>query len=213
MKIFELKASPRTEVGKKATKQVRNQGLIPCVIYGGEKPVHVTAPINDFRNLLYTPHVYLVDIMLENKTIHALLKDIQFHPVSDAVLHIDFIQVHEDKPAVTKIPVVTKGFAEGVQEGGRLKTEIRRLKVKALPKDFPDTIEIDVTDIELGQSIKVRDLNLEGLELLDPADAVVASVKLTRVAKGMAAAEGEEEEEGEVEGEGEEGEETSDSEE
>ena len=198
MKTFELKASPRADVGKKATKKVRTQGLIPCVIYGGETPLHFAAPVNDFRNLLYTPHVYIVNIILEEKTIPALLKEIQFHPVSDAVLHIDFIQLHEDKPAATAVPVLTSGFAEGVKSGGRLKTEIRRLKIKALPKNFPDSITIDVTDIELGHSIKVRDLDLEGLELLDPAGAVVVSVKLTRVAKGMAAAEGEEEE---VEGE------------
>lgn len=196
MKKFELKASPRADVGKKATKQVRNQGLIPCVVYGGETPLHFAAPVNDFRNLLYTPHVYIVNILLEGQTIPALLKEIQFHPVTDAVLHIDFIQLHDDKPAITVIPVLTSGFAEGVKAGGRLKTEIRRLKVKALPKDFPDTVTIDVTKIALGQSIKVRDLKFDNLELLDPAGAVVVSVKLTRVAKGMAAAEGEGGEEG-----------------
>jgi large subunit ribosomal protein L25 len=205
MKTFELKGTLRADVGKKATKLVRKQGQIPCVLYGGEEPVHFSAPINDFRKLLYTPHVYIVNIDVEGKVYPALLKDLQFHPVSDEVLHIDFKMLHDDKPAVTRIPVVTTGFSVGVQAGGRLKTEIRRLKVKALPKDFPDTLTIDVTKIALGHSLKVRDLKFPNLELLDPAGAVVISVKLTRVAKGMAAAsageEGEEGEEGEA-GEG-----------
>lgn len=203
MKTFDLKGTIRKEVGKKATKQVRNQGNIPCVLYGGEEIIHFSAPVNDFRKLIYTPHAYLVNLDLEGKKFQALLHDLQFHPVSDAVLHIDFIQVHEDKQATTKIPVVTEGFAKGVQAGGRLKIEIRRLLVKALPKDLPDTLTIDVTKIGLGQSVKVRDLKFDNLELLDPSGAVVVSVKLTRVAKGMAA--GETEEGAEEEGEGEEG--------
>lgn len=213
MKTFELKGSIREVLGKKATKAVRKQGNIPCIIYGGEKPVHFSAPINDFRNLLYTPHVYIVNLDLEGTAYMAFLKEIQFHPTSDAVLHIDFIQIFEDKKAMIGIPVVTTGFAEGVQSGGKLKIEMRRLLVKALPKDLTDELTIDVTDITLGQSLKIRELKFENLELLDPAGAVVVSVKLTRVAKGMAAAEDEEVEEGEEGEEVEEGgEETTESE-
>lgn len=200
MKKFELKGTIRQDVGKKATKQIRNQGNIPCVLYGGEEPIHFYAPVNEFRNLIYTPHVYIVDLDVNGKNYQALMKELQFHPVSDAVLHIDFVMVHEDKPSIIKIPVVTKGFAKGVQAGGRLKVELRRLKVKALPKDLPDTLTIDVTKIGLGQSIKVRDLKFPNLELLDPSGAVVASVKLTRVAKGLAAAGGADEEESLEEG-------------
>lgn len=205
MKTFELKGTLREDLGKKSTKKARKQGLIPCIIYGGEKPVHFTAPINDFRNLIYTPHVYIVNLDLEGTNYMAFLQELQFHPTSDAVLHIDFLQITDDKPATIGIPVITNGLPIGVQEGGKLKTEMRRLKIKALPKDLPDVLDINVTDIELGQSLKVRELKYENLELLDPAGAVVVSVKLTRVAKGMAAAEDEEVEEGE-EGEVEEGE-------
>ncbi|MCK5821676.1 MAG: 50S ribosomal protein L25/general stress protein Ctc [Bacteroidales bacterium] len=211
MKTFELKGSIREDLGKKATKKVRNQGMIPCVIYGGEKPVHFTAPINDFRNLIYTPYVYIVNLELDGTVYMALLKDLQFHPTSDAILHIDFLQIFKDKPATVAVPVITTGFSEGVKAGGKLKIEMRRLKVKALPKDLPDELTIDVTDISLGQSLKTRELKYDNLELLDPAGAVVVSVKLTRVAKGMAidedveeVEEGEEGEEGDEEGSGEE---------
>ncbi len=209
MKTFELKGSIREDLGKKATKKIRKQGMIPCVIYGGEKPVHFAAPINDFRNLIYTPHVYIVNLELDGNKHLAVLKEMQFHPTSDAILHIDFFEIFEGKPTTIGIPVVTKGLSEGIQAGGKLKVEMRRLKVKALPKDLPDVLTIDVTEIALGQSLKVRELKFDNLELLDPAGAVVVSVKLTRVAKGMALVEEEEEEEGE---EGEEGEEAAEGE-
>lgn len=202
MKTIELKGTPRTEVGKKATKQLRKQDMIPCVLYGGETPVHFTAPVNDFRHLIYTPHVYIVNLDVDGTKYMATIKDAQYHPVSDKILHLDFLQIFEDKPTVIGIPVVTKGFAAGVQAGGRLKIEMRRLMVKALPKDFPDQLTVNVEKIGLGQSLKVRDLSFDGLELLDPSGQVVVSVKLTRVAKGMAAAEAGEED---AEGEGEEG--------
>lgn len=201
MKTFELKGSVREDLGKKSTKQLRKQGLIPCVLYGGEKPIHFSAPINDFRHLIYTPHVFIVNLDLNGEQHMALLKDLQFHPTSDAILHIDFLQIFPGTPTVIGIPVATKGFAKGVQAGGKLKIEMRRLKVKALPKDMPDLLTLDVTKIGLGQSLKVRQLKFENLELLDPPGAVVVSVKLTRAAKGAAAAAEEEAEEGAEEGE------------
>ncbi len=202
MKTLDLNAVKRQETGKKATKQTRKEGLIPCVLYGGEKLVHFAAPINDFRHLIYTPHVYLVNLSVDEEKHMAVIKDIQFHPVTDAILHIDFLEVIDKKPVMIGIPVRTEGFAKGVQAGGKLKIEMRRLKVSGLSGDLPDMLTIDVTEIGLAESIKVRDLNIDKLELLDPKSAVVISVKLTRVAKGMAAGD---EEEG-VEGEGEEGE-------
>ena len=212
MKTFDLKGTVRKDLGKKATKQVRKEDLIPCVLYGGESPVHFTAPINDFRHLLYTPHVFLVNLNIDEKPCQAVMQDVQFHPVSDAVLHIDFLLVTDESPVSIRIPVLTNGFALGVQDGGKLKVEMRRLKVKALPRYLPDSLDIDVTDIELGQSVKVRELDFENMELLDPRNSVVVSVKLTRVAKGMAAAYEEEEEEIEGEEGEESGEEASDSE-
>ncbi len=199
MKTFELKGVTRSEIGKKATKQLRKNEHIPCVLYGGEAPVHFSAPVNDFRKLLYTPNVYLIDLDIDGTTCMAIMQDLQFHPVTDAVLHIDFLRVIEDQPVSIGIPVVTTGFAEGVQAGGKQKIEMRRLRVKALAKDLPDELTIDVTSIGLGQSIKVRDLDFDNLELEDPKSTVVVSVKLTRVAKGLALDEEEETEEEEGE--------------
>jgi len=201
MKTFDFKASLRQDVGKKATKQLRKDDKVPCVLYGGENPIHFAAPSLDFRHLVYTPSVYLVNLDLDGQMHQAVIQDIQFHPVSDKILHVDFLQVSEGEPIKVNIPVVTEGFAKGVQAGGKLKIEMRRLKVKALSKHLPDDLVIDVTNIGLGTSIKVRDLKFDDLELLDPRNSVVISVKLTRVAKGMAVDEEEEGEESEGEGE------------
>ncbi len=192
MKTFELNAVKRQETGKKASKQTRKEGLIPCVLYGGEKSVHFAAPINDFRHLIYTPHVYLVKLSVDEEKFMAVIKEIQYHPVTDAILHVDFLEVLDKKPVEIGIPVRTEGFAKGVQAGGKLKIEMRRLKVSGLSENLPDMLTIDVTKIGLAESIKVRDLKFDNLELLDPKSAVVISVKLTRVAKGMAAEAGEE---------------------
>jgi len=197
MKTIDLKTAQRLETGKKASKQLRKQGMIPCVLYGGEKPIHFFAEINEFRHLVYTPHVYIVNIDIDGQVYKAVMKELQFHPVSDMILHIDFILVTEDKPVQIDIPVVVEGFAKGVQSGGKLKIEMRRLIVSGLAKHLPDTLKINVTKLSLGQTIKVRDLKFDNLELLDPKNSVVISVKMTRVAKGLAAAGAEEEAEGE----------------
>ena len=201
MKTFELNAVARQETGKKATKKTRKEGKVPCILYGGDKIIHFAAPINDFRHLIYTPDVHLVNLTVGEDKYLAIIKDIQFHSVTDAILHIDFLEVIDKKPVEIGIPVQTEGFAEGVQSGGKLKIEMRRLKVSGLSENLPNILSIDVTNIALGETIKVRDLDFDNLELLDANSAVVVSVKLTRVAKGMAV---DEEGEGE-EGEGEEG--------
>ena len=192
MKTIDLKTVKRQETGKKATKLLRKQGLIPCILYGGENIVHFTAEINEFRHLVYTPHAYLVNLSIDDQDYLAVMKEIQFHPVSDKILHIDFLEVSEKKPVEIGIPVKVEGFAKGVQSGGKLKIEMRRLKARGFSANLPDTLNIDVTQIGLGESIKVRDLAFENLELFDPRNAVVISVKLTRVAKGMQASESEE---------------------
>ena len=203
MQTFDLKATSRKETGKKATKQARRDGNIPCVLYGGEKIQHFSAPVNDFRKLIYTPNVYLVNLTIDENKSLAMIKDIQFHPVTDKILHIDFLEVVEGRPIEIGIPVTVKGFSKGVQAGGKLKVEMRRLKVFGIAENLPDTLTIDVTNIALGESVKVRDLKFDNLELTDPQSAVVVSVKLTRIAKGMAAPEDGEGEEVEGEGEGE----------
>ena len=207
MKQIDLKAVKRQETGKKATKELRRNAMVPCVLYGGKEEIHFSASLNDFRHLVYTPNVHIVNLTIEEESHLAIIKELQFHPVSDEILHADFLEVIENKPVEIAIPVKITGFAKGVQAGGKLKLEMRRLKVYGLAKDFPDKLKIDVTNIGLGDSVKVRDLAFDNLELRDPKSAVVVSVKLTRVAKGMVIEEGEEVEgEQAAEGEEEEGE-------
>jgi len=183
MKTIEIKGFKRETVGKKATKQLRKDGNVPCVLYGGEEIVHFYAPVNDFRHLFYTPNVYIVNIEVDGKKYPTILKDAQFHPVSEAPLHVDFLQVHDDKPVVIDIPVKAEGFAKGVQAGGILRLEKRKLTVKGLPKHLPDELVIDVTDLDLGKTRKVGDLKFDNLELLNAPNAVVVAVRLTRAAR------------------------------
>lgn len=192
MKSFEVKVEKRAEVGKKDTKKLRKEGKVPCVLYGGEEVIHFSAEEGDLRNLIYTPNSYIVKLLFGDKTIDAVVQDMQFHPISDRVLHIDFVEVFEDKKAIIKVPVRLTGFSKGVKEGGKLRQDLRKLKIKALPKDLPDFLEVDITDIGIDESIIVRDLNFENLEILDAKTNVVVIVLSTR-----AAAMAEEEEEAE----------------
>jgi len=203
MKRITIEANARETLGKVNTKLLRKEERIPCVLYGGKENVHFSVGKNEMRKLVYTDKVYLVDLDIDGKKCLAYQKEIQFHPVTDNILHVDFYEVTESKPITVKVPVILNGLAKGVGEGGKLSLEHRRLSVKALAKDLPDQFDIDVTDLALGKTIQVGDLNFEGLQLVDPKNWVVASVKLTRVAKGM---EGDEEEEGEEGEEGAEGE-------
>jgi len=188
MKVFELKGTVRTGLGKKATKADRVSDNVPCVLYGGAENVHFTATASDLRKLIYSPEVYIVDLTVDGKSCKAIMKSLQFHPVSDRVLHIDFLEVSETKPVVMEIPVQLNGLAEGVKAGGKLSLEMRKLRVKGLYTNFPERINIDVTNLGLGKSIQVGALKLENLDILNAKMAVVAQVKLTRAARGAAAA-------------------------
>ena len=197
MKSIEIKGSLRTETGKKATRDLRNNDSVPCVLYGVQKdengnPVatHFTVTTDGLRNLVYTPHIYVVDLNIDGKIVNAIMKDIQFHPVTDKILHVDFYQIDEAKPIVMEVPVQLEGLAEGVKAGGKLALQIRKLKVKALYNVIPERLIIDVTNLGLGKTIKVGELNYEGLELLNVKEAVVCAVKLTRAARGAQAAAG-----------------------
>ncbi len=190
MKTFELKGEARTDLGKKAAKAYRKEGIIPAIIYGGEKSnetVHFTVTASDVRKLVYTPEIFLVNLTVAGKTYNAILKDIQFHPVSDEIMHMDFLHVFDNKPITIEVPVALDGLAEGVKAGGKLSLDIRKLKVKALYKDIPEKLQIDITDLALGKSIQVGELHFEGLELLNAKNSVVCRVQLTRAARGMAA--------------------------
>ena len=186
MKTFELTGSKREGVGKKAAKAYRKESLVPCVLYGGEEVVHFAVTKENIRKLVYTPEIHIVDLLIEGKKCKAILKDMQFHPVSDALLHADFQQIFEDKPVVIEIPVVLEGLAEGVKAGGKLSLEIRKLKVKGLYPNFPEKLTINVENLGLGKTIQVGNLNFDNLEVLNAKESVVAAVKLTRAARGLA---------------------------
>ena len=186
MQVFELKGEVRTDLGKKATIALRAEGKVPCVLYGGGENVHFAVVEKDLQKLLYTPIVYIVNVTVDGKEYRAVMREIQFHPVSDRVLHIDFYQISEEKPVIMEVPVKLQGFAAGVQAGGKLSLIVRKLKVKALPANLPGEIVLDVTHLGLGKSIKVKELAFEGFEIVNAKDVVVAQVKLTRAARAAA---------------------------
>ena len=161
MEIFELAGSVRTDLGKKANKALRANGEVPCVIYGAGENVNFYVTEKDLMKLLYTPKVYLVNITINGKSYKTAMREIQFHPVSDKVLHIDFYQVSEEKPVVMEVPVKLTGFAAGVKLGGKLIQVMRKLKVRAIPANLPDELVVDVTPLELGKSMKVKELGFE----------------------------------------------------
>ncbi|HBG56813.1 50S ribosomal protein L25/general stress protein Ctc [Proteiniphilum sp. UBA1028] len=189
MKTFGLKGEIRDDFGKKAARAYRSESLIPCVVYGGhnEENLNFVVKSGDVRNLIYTPEVFLVDLDLGKKKITAVVKDVQFHPVKDTILHIDFLHVFENVPVVIEIPVRLEGLAAGVRAGGKLSLDIRKLKVKALPAKLPEELVVNVEKLELGKSIQVGQLSFEDLEILNAKNAVVCRVQLTRAARGAAA--------------------------
>ena len=185
----------RNAIGKKAAKEVRKEGLVPCNIYGIEKdadnrPVATsfTIPFSELRKVVYTPNVYVVNINIDGTEKKAVIKELQFHPVSDALLHVDFLEINEEKPVTVGIPVKLVGHAAGVRNGGRLSLSIRQIKVTAPYTRIPEILEIDVTALEIGKSINVGELNFEGLEFATPKEVVVCSVQMTRQARAAAIA-------------------------
>ena len=187
MKTFQLEGSLREALGKKATKVVRKEESIPCVLYGMGENIHFLVTASAVRKLVYSPDIFGVELTVDGKMHNAVVKDLQFHPVSDKVLHLDFLEVNTTKPIVMEVPVKLEGLAEGVKAGGKLTQEMRKLKVKATYDKIPEVLTIDVTALELGKTIQVGALSFEGLEVLSAAMNVVASVRLTRAAKGAAA--------------------------
>lgn len=182
------------QLGKKATKSLRREGLVPVVLYGGSETLHLVVKADDFNKLIYTPNIYLIELDVEGKQHKAVLKDVQFHPVSDNTLHADLYEVSEDKPIVMSVPVLLEGHAVGVRAGGKLVREKRTLRVRASYDKIPERLTIDVTKLKLGKTIQVHDLSFDNLELVDAPQAVVCAVKATRVS-GKATQETETEEE------------------
>ena len=187
MKSFDLKGTSRTEVGKKSTNELRKNNGIPCVLYGIEKEAKAFAVTTDaVRKLVYTPDIHVVNLTIDGVECTAVLKDIQFHPVKDTILHMDFLQIVADKPIVMEVPTVLTGLAAGVKLGGKLQQAIRKIKVKAVYANIPEKLTVDVTELGLGKSIKVGELSFEGLELVTPAQTVVCSVAATRASREAA---------------------------
>lgn len=195
MRTIDVKGTARTIAERsseqsRALKTIRKNGGVPCVLYGGEEIVHFTVPNEGLRNLVYTPHIYVVNLDIDGKKVNAILKDIHFHPVKDTILHVDFYQINEVKPIVMEVPVRLEGLAEGVKAGGKLALQMRKIKVKALYNVIPERLVINVSNLGLGKTIKVGELSYEGLELITAKEAVVCAVKLTRAARGAQAAAG-----------------------
>jgi len=180
MKTLAINVKEREKSGKSNTRALRNQGNVPCVLYGGEKQVVFYAHENEFRKLIYTPDIFVVELNFGNKKINAIMQDIQFHPVSEKVLHIDFLEVFDDKPVVVSIPVKLKGIALGVRNGGNLMFRRNKIITKGLVSKLPDAIEINIENLAIGMFIYIKDLNIEGCQFLAPESSVVVGVKTAR---------------------------------
>lgn len=213
MKVFQLTAEPRTDLGKKATKALRNENKIPAVLNGGElvdlpyagtlkageKVIEIAngkglittdlvVSLDAVRKLIYTPDIFAIELTVNGEKKMAVLKDLQFHPVKDSILHIDFLEVNDKKPVTIEVPVKLEGHAEGVKAGGKLTLSMKKIKVKAIYTNIPERVVINVDNLGLGKSLQIGELNFEGLELMNAKNAVVCAVQLTRAARGAAAA-------------------------
>jgi large subunit ribosomal protein L25 len=182
MKSITIKGSERESVGKVATKALRNAGAVPCVLYGGDQPVHFSADERAFKSLVYTPNAHTVVIDLGGKTYNAVLQDVQVHPVSDKILHIDFFQLNESKEITMEVPVKIVGTSPGVLLGGDLRLNQRRLKVRALPKHLPDFIEANISELQMGNKLYVTKVETKDFKLMHPDNTVICQVKISRAA-------------------------------
>lgn len=193
MKEINVTGQKREALGKKASKALRKEGLVPCNLYGlaeqDGKPVAKSFAIamTELRKIIYTPHIYVINLVIDGESHTAILKDIQFHPVTDAVLHVDFLEVNDQKPITIGIPVKLTGLAQGVRDGGRMNLSIRKIEVKAPYQQIPEHLDIDVTALQIGKSIKIGQLSFEGLEIVTGKEVIVCSIKMTRAALSAAA--------------------------
>lgn len=194
MKEINVTGQKRTALGKKASKELRKEGLVPCNLYGEAtqdgKPVAMAfaVPMSELRKVVYTPHIYMINLVIDGESHTAIMKELQFHPVTDALLHVDFLEVNENKPVTIGIPVKLVGLAQGVRDGGKMNLSIRKIDVTAPYTIIPEHLDIDVTSLKIGKSIKVGDLSFEGLEIATSKEVIVCSVKMTRAAMSAAAA-------------------------
>ncbi len=215
MKIIEIIGYKRANLGKADAKRIREESSVPCVLYGGKEQIHFYSPMILFRDIVYTPDAAFIKLNIEGEVFNAILQDIQFHPVSEIILHADFLELQEDKLIKMDIPVKFIGNAPGVLQGGRLLPKLRKIRIKALPKDMPESIDVDISSLDLGKSVKIRSIKIENFIIMNSPNVTIATCDIPRVLKGLreeeeAAAAAEEElllESEEVEGEETEGEE------
>jgi large subunit ribosomal protein L25 len=183
MKSLTIKGSKRESVGKKATKALRNAGRVPCVLYGGDEPMHFSADEREFKNLVYTPETHTVVIELEDGSKHeAIMQDIQFHPVTDRILHVDFYRLFPDKEVTVSVPVETEGVAPGIIKGGTMSKVLKKLKVRAIPANLPDAVVVDISKLDIGDKVYVSELRNDQYKILHPDNVVVVQVKMSRAA-------------------------------
>jgi len=189
MKTIEINGSLRTGTGKKAAKQIRKGEQVPAVIYGGDVNMSIVLTTTDLKPIVYTPNVHIVNIKIDGKVYETIVKDIQFHPVSDEILHMDFLHIFDDKKVTVALPVILTGLSEAAKQGGKIILVTRKLRACGFPQELPETLDVDITDLGLGKSIMVGDLKFDKVQLVDIKSTVVASAQLTRAAKGAAAEE------------------------
>ncbi len=197
MKEINVSGQKRENLGKKASKTLRKEGMVPCNLYGEAKQdgkplaLAFASPMSELRKIVYTPHIYVINLIIDGEEHTAILKELQLHPVTDALLHVDFFEVNDQKPITIGIPVKPVGLAQGVRDGGRMNLSIRKINVTAPYQQIPEHLDVDVTNLTIGKSIKVGELNYEGIELTTSKDVVVCSIKMTRQAATTTVAEDE----------------------
>ncbi len=180
MKKAQLSGSLRTNVGKKDATALRNAGQVPCVLYGQGEQTHFSVRSVDVEKLIFSPDVYQVELDVDGKKTTAIIKDLQMHPVKDKPMHVDFYELDDSKPVKIMLPLRTKGAAIGIMNGGKLRQPYRKLKVAGVPSKLPEDVTVDITNLRIGQSVRISDLSADGVEFLDPANAVVLSIKMAR---------------------------------
>jgi len=183
MKSIAISGSRRENVGKRDAKELRYEGKVPAVLYGGADQIHFAVSAADLKGLVYTPDVHFVDIDVEGTKAQAILQDIQFHPLTEQILHVDFLRLNDSKPFVMEIPVKLTGTSPGVKMGGKLIQKLRKLRVKALPKDMPQYVEVAMESLELGKSVRVGELNFPNFQITNNADDTIVSVVMSRALK------------------------------
>ncbi len=188
MKTTSLKAKKREELGKRYTKVMRRQGIVPAVVYGEGSADHIAVNTRDLKTSVFTSDTYIVNLDIEGEKVDTIIREIQFHPVKDSIEHIDFMKVSNDKPVILTLPVNMVGTPKGVTVGGRLITKLRKIKVRGVPSQLPSTINIDVSDLELGGTIKIKDANITGIDIVTPESTAVASVEIPRSLRSASAA-------------------------